>query len=110
VLVKRVDGDAIGGRSRRGGQALAKGIVTFVSDADPIDRTQDNGITAAKQNNTSAPQSQFFDPLDRVISHHEPDWRRRVDVKGRQLQARLGRVVGGGCYGKTPSKPQDRGE
>ena len=62
-------------------QTIAKSIVAFVADPDPVDRTQHDRIFRPEKNHTTTSQTEFFDPLDAVISHHRADRRSGIDVE-----------------------------
>ena len=81
VLVQRVHGHAVGGCAGRLGQALAKGVVRLIGNADPIDSAKHDRLRLTKQHHSPATQRHRVQPHHRVVSHHVAKRRRGIDVE-----------------------------
>ena len=82
VLMEGVDGDAFGNRSGCGSECFAEGIVAFVTDADPVDGTEDDWLPGAEEDDSPAAKGNFIDAADGVIGHLRAEGRGGVDVEG----------------------------
>ena len=83
-------------RARAGGagESIAKGVMPFISNPNPIDRAEYDRLVAAKDHDSPSSKPQLLDPFDPVIGHHETDLGRGIHVKlrnpkgGRRFLAR----------------------
>ena len=94
VLVERMDGDAGGGGAGGLGKGEAEGVMAFVGDADPVDRTEYDWVAGARDHDTATTQRQVIEALDRIVGHRRTEGRGGVDVEGRYLD-RFGEAEGG---------------
>ena len=81
VLVQGVHRHAVARSSRRLGQGVAKGILPFVGDADPVHGTEDHRLLCAEQDDAAAAERQFAQPQHGIVGHRRTDGRRRVHVE-----------------------------
>ena len=48
-----MNGDAVGGGAGGLGEGDTEGVMAFVGDADPVDRTEYDGVAGARDHDTS---------------------------------------------------------
>ena len=94
VLVERMNGDAGGGGAGGLGKGDAEGVMAFVGDADPVDRTEYDGVAGARDHDTATTQRQVIEALDRIVGHRRAQGRGGVDVERGDLD-RFGEAEGG---------------
>ena len=58
-MMQGVQGDAIPGGVGGGGEQVAKEVMRFIGDADPIDGAEHNGITGTAEDDAAAAQAEF---------------------------------------------------
>ncbi len=81
VLVQGMHRHAVARGARCLGQRVAKGVVPFVGDTEPVHRAEHDWPVRAKQYNATAAQGHFVQPLDRIVGHLRSDGRRSIDVR-----------------------------
>ena len=104
MLMQRVNGHSLASRSGCLGDPLAKDIITFIADSNPINRAQDDRITAAKNHNAATTKPKLLNTFDAVVGHHESDFRRRIDVEGGQAKSGIRLRVGLGLRGEPRNR------
>ena len=109
VLVERMDGDALAGRAGGLGQCIAKRIVTAIPNADPVDRTQDNGLACSENHDAPAPQCDLVEPADGIVGHGTADRRRGVHIERGQSQPGCF-LIGGPCRSARTQKAQSKSQ
>ena len=85
VLVKRMNGDAVGGGAGGLGEGDAEGVMAFVGDADPVDRAEHDRFARTRDHHTTAAQRQVIEALNRVVGHRRTQRRGGVDIERRDL-------------------------
>src|ERR1043166_1399910 len=67
-------------------KAVAKCVVSFIGNADPVYRTEHNRLVSSQQHYSSRSQTEVPFICHRVIGHPASDRRRGINIEHRQRQ------------------------
>src|SRR5262249_22987366 len=72
-------------------QRLAKFIVPFIADPNPIEGTQDNRLLVCQENNAAGTEriDNLPGPHDQSVTQLRADWRRHIDLESGDLERLL---------------------
>ena len=101
VLMQCVHRYPVGRGEGSASKRIAKRVVAFIGDADPVHGTKHDRLASAQQDNASCPEPQLPVIGYRIVSHHRADRRGGIHVEGGYTQSRCRRI---GCNGGFSSR------
>ena len=86
VLMQRMHGDAFWAGAGASGKGSAKGVVAFIGNSDPIQRTEHHWLACPEQDDAPGAQTEIPFVRHRIIGHVAANRRRGINVERGQPQ------------------------
>ena len=90
MLMEGVDGDAVRGGASSFGEGEAEGVVAFVGNADPVEGTEDDGISGAQDDEARGGEGRddFARGFDGAVAERRAEWGCDIGCEGGDVEGK----------------------